>query len=139
MTAEQIVRECCSLVPNNGKLLVLTGGEPSLQVDENLVSVLHDAGFYICIETNGTHCLPSGIDWITCSPKEGSRLVLTKADEVKLVFTGNDSEQYLKLISAEHYYLQPCSCKNTTEVIDYILRHPHWRLSLQTHKYLNIR
>ena len=168
MTAEQIVKQINSLAPqpttinhqlsilntklstlnpqpstpnsNHSPLIVLTGGEPALQVDEALVAALHGTGMSVCIETNGTHALPDSIDWITCSPKQGTRLALNRADELKVVLTeGTDPEQWLQHIQADHLFLQPCSCQNTEQVIDYILRHPHWRLSLQTHKYLHIR
>lgn len=143
MTAEEIVSrgrellcECGCRVP----LVVLTGGEPSLQADTALCAALSEAfGAEISIETNGTHPLPEGIDWVTCSPKEGSEVVLREANEVKVVFTGQDVEHWHKSIRAQHYFLQPCSCGNTAEVISYILAHPHWRLSLQTHKYTGIR
>lgn len=143
MTAEEIVSrgrellsECGCRVP----LVVLTGGEPSLQADAALCAALSEAfGAEISIETNGTHLLPEGIDWVTCSPKEGSEVVLREANEVKVVFTGQDVEHWHKSIRAQHYFLQPCSCGNTAEVISYILAHPHWRLSLQTHKYTGIR
>lgn len=143
MTAEEIVSrgrellgECGCRVP----LVVLTGGEPSLQADAALCAALSEAfGAEISIETNGTHLLPEGIDWVTCSPKEGSEVVLREANEVKVVFTGQDVEHWHKSIRAQHFFLQPCSCGNTAEVISYILAHPHWRLSLQTHKYTGIR
>ena len=154
MTAEQIVKQINALTPQlstlntklstlNAKLstlIVLTGGEPALQADEALVAALHGTGMSVCIETNGTHALPDSIDWVTCSPKQGTRLALNRADELKVVLTeGTDPEQWLQHIQADHLFLQPCSCQNTEQVIDYILRHPHWRLSLQTHKYLHIR
>ncbi len=121
-------------------LIVLTGGEPALQVDAPLLTALHATGIYVCIETNGTHALPDSIDWVTCSPKQGTRLALNRADELKVVLTeGTDPEQWLQHIQADHLFLQPCSCQNTEQVTDYILSHPHWRLSLQTHKYLHIR
>lgn len=148
MTADEIAAEVQRLAPDPQVLIILTGGEPSLQADEALCTTLHATGKRICMETNGTHPLPAGIDWITCSPKEGSRIVIPHANELKIVYQGGlsdtpdsrqDVEQWAKQIPAEHLYLQPCSCQNTVEVIDYILRHPHWHLSLQTHKYLNIR
>ena len=147
MTAEQIVKQINALTPQlstlNTKLstlIVLTGGEPALQADEALVAALHATGMPVCIETNGTHALPDGIDWVTCSPKQGTRLALNHADELKVVLTeGTQPEQWLQHIQADHLFLQPCSCQNTGQVIDYILRYPHWRLSLQTHKYLQIR
>lgn len=150
MSAADIVAEVQRLSPDPHVLVILTGGEPSLQTDDTLINALRATGKTLCIETNGTHPLPAGIDWITCSPKEGTRIVLPRADELKIVYlphTQNtpsgaptqDVEQWLRLLPATHLYLQPCSCQNTAEVIGYILRHPHWHLSLQTHKYLNIR
>ena len=150
MTAADIVSEVQRLSNDPSVLIILTGGEPSLQVDDTLITALRTTGKRLCIETNGTHPLPAGIDWITCSPKEGTRIVLPRADELKIVYLphtsdtssatpAQDVEQWLHILPATHLYLQPCSCQNTSEVIDYILRHPHWHLSLQTHKYLNIR
>ena len=133
MSADEIVREALSLydIPNERrKMLVLTGGEPSLQVDTPLIDALHAAGFYICIETNGTRPLPDGIDCITCSPKmvyqsEGrsisetvyqrsglsakrSSLALKRVNEVKVVFTGTyDPEIWRSQLEAEHWLLQP--------------------------------
>jgi len=127
MTAEQIVAQMKELydLPNERrKMCVLTGGEPSLQVDKPLIDALHAAGFYICIETNGTHPLPDGIDWITCSPKmiayphphphpkgkgeKPSPLALQKVNEVKVVFTGTyDPEIWRSQLEAEHWMLQP--------------------------------
>lgn len=119
------------------KMVVLTGGEPSLWIDEAFVETLHQAGKYVCIETNGTHPIPDSLDWITCSPK-GAPVVLTRIDEVKVVYTGDeDVEPYLTL-PAQVHFLQPCSCKNTQEVVAYIQEHPQWRLSLQTHKWIGI-
>lgn len=119
------------------KMVVLTGGEPSLWIDEAFVEKLHQAGKYVCIETNGTHPIPDSVDWITCSPK-GAPVVLTRIDEVKVVYTGEeDVEPYLSL-PAQVHFLQPCSCKNTQEVVAYIQEHPQWRLSLQTHKWIGI-
>lgn len=119
------------------KMAVLTGGEPSLWIDEAFVEKLHQAGKYVCIETNGTHPIPDSVDWITCSPK-GAPVVLTRIDEVKVVYTGDeDVEPYLSL-PAQVHFLQPCSCKNTQEVVAYIQEHPQWRLSLQTHKWIGI-
>lgn len=119
------------------RLVILTGGEPGLWVDDMLIKRLHQEGYYISIETNGTRVLPEGIDWITCSPKVGINVCLNHIDEVKVVFVGQDLRPYLEL-KAKHYYLQPCSIQNTSSVIDIILHNPQWRLSIQTHKYLNI-
>lgn len=120
------------------RMVILTGGEPSLWIDDTFIDLLHKAGKYICIETNGTRPLPTAIDWITCSPKEGSPVVLDRIDEVKVVYTGQDISPYTE-IKAEYHYLQPCSCTNTEEVVKYVLRHPLWRLSLQTHKLIDIQ
>ncbi len=139
-------------------MCVLTGGEPSLQVDQPLIDALHKAGFYICIETNGTHPLPEGIDWITCSPKEGTKLALKKVNEVKVVFTGTyDPEIWRTQLEAEHWMLQPLRYNgelllesgidewaddkndNLDETVRYILTHPFWRLSVQLHKIAGLR
>ena len=171
MSAVQIVAEVQELydIPNERrKMVVLTGGEPSLQVDKSLIDALHAAGFYICIETNGTRALPDGIDWITCSPKAGespetlshavSRLALKKVNEVKVVFTGEyDPEVWRTKIEAEHWLLQPLRYTgewlishaidefeddrndNLDDTVRYILSHPFWRLSVQLHKIVGLR
>lgn len=143
MTAEQIIDEL-EQYPSN--FVVLTGGEPSLQADDALINALHEMDYVVAIETNGTHALPADIDWVTVSPKENSRIVLTEADEVKVVFTGQDVERFADEIEAESYYLQPCSHEengirtdNCAEVVAYCLANPHWSLSLQTHKLINIQ
>lgn len=140
MSAEQIVAEAVRLFPvENERFCVLTGGEPSLQADEQLVRLLHAERFYIAMETNGTREVPSQIEWVACSPKENSKVTLDFASEVKVVYTGQDIETWRERIAADYYYLQPCSCQNTEQVVDYIQQHPWWRLSLQTHKMINIR
>lgn len=118
--------------------VILTGGEPSLQEISPLVDALHTRGVRVHIETNGTRPLPPTIDWVTCSPKPGATLALKQCDELKVVFTGQDVEAIAGSIEAEHHFLQPCSCLNTRQVIDYIMQHPRWRLSLQTHKLIDI-
>lgn len=118
--------------------VILTGGEPSLWIDEAFVALLHRAGKYVCIETNGTRPLPSSVDWVTCSPKQGARLALSRMDEVKVVYEGQDIAAYERL-PAEHFFLQPCSCSNTRETVECVMQHPRWRLSLQTHKLIDIR
>ena len=128
------------------RFIVLTGGEPSLQIDNELLSALKQEHFTIAIETNGTHLLPDGIDWVTVSPKENSQIVLTQADEVKVVYIGQDVERYHSQIKASRYYLQPCSTEsngirtdNVADVVAYCQSHPHWSLSLQTHKLIDIK
>lgn len=120
------------------RTVILTGGEPSLWIDDDLIEKLHKAGKYICIETNGTRLLPDKIDWVTCSPKEGAKVVLKRIDEVKVVYTGQDLSEYAAM-KARYHFLQPCSCQNTETVVGYILKHPQWNLSLQTHKLINIQ
>lgn len=119
-------------------MVVLTGGEPSLWIDRELVELLHRAGKYVCIETNGTRPLPPGIDWVTCSPKRGGELRLAHMDEVKVVYEGQDLRPYEQL-PATHFFLQPCSCLNTAETVACVMAHPKWRLSLQTHKLIDIQ
>lgn len=135
MADEEIVAEVARY---GAAMVVLTGGEPGLWVDDALVGALHQAGKYVCIETNGTRRLPDGIDWVTCSPKEGGEVVLGRIDELKVVYTGQDMARYERMAAGQRF-LQPCSCRNTAEVTEYILRHPSWRLSLQTHKLIGIR
>lgn len=118
--------------------VVLTGGEPCMQVTYDLVDKIKATGRFVQIETNGTLVPPVNIDWITCSPKEGGKTVVINPNELKVVYTGQDMSQYDKY-SAGVYYLQPCSGRNTKEVINYIKEYPKWKLSLQTHKILNVR
>lgn len=120
------------------RMVILTGGEPSLWIDSSLVAMLHGAGKYVCIETNGTRPLPEDIDWVTCSPKQGGELRLQHIDEVKVVYEGQDLAQYESLPAA-HFFLQPCSCSNTAETVACVMQHPRWRLSLQTHKLIDIQ
>lgn len=127
----------------NGLMIVLTGGEPLLQVDEALITALHSQGFFIAVETNGTIKAPPGLDWICVSPKLGSELLQNKGDELKLVYgqEGLNPADYLDW-DFSHFYLQPMDCaaidQLTREVIDYCKAHPKWKLSLQSHKILQI-
>lgn len=135
MTVDEIVLR---VVDSPAKTIVLTGGEPSIHPLEQLVDALHAAGRRVHIETNGTRRLPESIDWVTCSPKPGGETVLSCCDELKIVYTGQDVESLAAKFDTSHLFLQPCSGKNTAEVIDYIKCHPHWRLSLQTHRLIDI-
>ncbi|HMU37885.1 MAG TPA: 7-carboxy-7-deazaguanine synthase [Pseudomonadota bacterium] len=132
----------------SGRFVVLTGGEPLLQVDAPLVRCLHARGFRVAVETNGTRPLPTGtpldcLDWVCVSPKAGADLVVTKGDELKLVFPqeGVLPAEYEGLAFA-HFFLSPMDGpnreKNTALAIAYCLKNPTWRLTLQTHKYLGI-
>lgn len=121
--------------------VVLTGGEPLLQVDANLLYELHSCGYRIHIETNGTIDYIPGlalIRWLTVSPKEN--WVLKTGDELKVVYTGQDLDQYMGIgINFKHYFLQPCSMANIDETRKAVLENPQWNLSLQTQKVLKIR
>ncbi len=123
--------------------VVCTGGEPLLQLDEPLVSALHTEGFEVGVETNGTQAAPPGLDWVCMSPKAGASPVLSTGDELKLVFpqSGAPPEGFEQL-AFSHFFLQPMDGpqrdENTRLAIEYCLRHPQWRLSLQTHKFLGI-
>jgi 7-carboxy-7-deazaguanine synthase len=123
---------------------VLTGGEPLLQLDAALIAALHARGFAIAIETNGTIEPPDGLDWICVSPKAGTELVVRRGHELKLVYpqAGIAPEDFASL-AFQRFSLQPMDgphiADNTARAVDYCLRHPQWRLSLQTHKTLGIR
>lgn len=124
-------------------LVVITGGEPMLQLDAALVDALHGRGFEIAVETNGTLPAPDGIDWICVSPKAGTEVVQRQGDELKLVWpqAGVDPEALLGW-DFHHYLIQPMDCADAgaarQAAIDYVLAHPQWRLSLQTHKLLGL-
>lgn len=129
--------------PKNCPLVVCTGGEPLLQLDDELVAAFHRHGFEVAVETNGTRPAPNGLDWICVSPKQGAPLLLTGGHELKLVYPqfGMDPES-LAHHSFQHFFLQPMDGPRREEAtqlaVDYCLRHPQWRLSLQTHKLLGI-
>ncbi len=140
LSAEEIA-DAASKFP--ARHLVLTGGEPALQADEELIEQLHNKDFFVAVETNGSLPLPEGIDWITCSPKDVP-WQLNIVDELKVVYEpGKEVENIASSFIPTHLFLQPCSYADGTSTlastIEYILHHPHWRLSLQTHKLLNIR
>jgi len=124
-------------------LVVCTGGEPLLQLDEDAVAALHAAGFEVAVETNGTLESPAGIDWICVSPKAGAPLTETHGDELKLVYpqTAAPPEEFADL-DFEHFFLQPMDGpqreENTRLAVEYCLAHPQWRLSLQMHKYIGL-
>ncbi|WP_175843951.1 7-carboxy-7-deazaguanine synthase [Burkholderia contaminans] len=143
--AEALVATIAGLWPEGEahRFVVCTGGEPMLQLDQPLVDALHAAGFEIAIETNGSLPVLESIDWICVSPKADAPLVVTKGNELKVVIP-QDSQRladYAKL-DFEYYLVQPMDGPsrdlNTKLAIDWCKRHPQWRLSMQTHKYLNI-
>ena len=125
------------------RFVVCTGGEPALQLDADLVEALHERGFEVAIETNGTVPLAAGIDWVCMSPKAGTELVVTAGDECKVVFPqeGLDPAEFESL-DFDHLLLSPMDGPDvaaaTASAIEYCLAHPRWRLTLQTHKMLGI-
>lgn len=128
------------------RLVVMTGGEPLLQLDRELIAALHGRGFRIAVETNGTIAAPTGIDWICVSPKAGAPLVQMRGNELKLVYPQAGlmpDELPWPTLYFEHYLLQPMdgplAAQNTIAAVAYCQANPKWRLSLQTHKTLGIR
>jgi len=126
------------------RFVILTGGEPGLQVDQDLVDALRKRRFEIAIETNGTQELPQGIHWITVSPKGHGELKVLEGDELKLVYPQKGiSPDHFAEMPFDHLFLQPMAGddekQNTIMALDYCRLHPKWRLSLQTHKLLGIR
>jgi 7-carboxy-7-deazaguanine synthase (Cx14CxxC type) len=123
--------------------IVFTGGEPLLQLDAELIAACHDGGFEVGVETNGTCSAPAGLDWVTVSPKAGAPFVLKAGDELKLAFPqpGLAPEKLLDL-DFRCFFLQPIAgpeiAANTRAAVDYCLRHPPWRLSLQIHKLVGL-
>lgn len=123
--------------------VVCTGGEPLLQLDEPLLDALHEQGFEVAIETNGTRSVPEAVDWVCVSPKAGAELVVSGGDEIKLVFPqpGAEPERFEHL-DFRHWFLQPMDgprlARNTQDAVDHCMRHPRWRLSLQTHKMIGV-
>jgi 7-carboxy-7-deazaguanine synthase len=126
------------------RYVVLTGGEPLLQVDADLIDALHARGFSIGLETNGTIEVPDGVDWICVSPKAGAELRVRRGDELKLVYPQDGAmPAAFADLAFERFSLQPMDgpdvAANTERAVNYCIRHPQWRLSLQTHKTLGIR
>ncbi|MDE3179319.1 MAG: 7-carboxy-7-deazaguanine synthase [Acidobacteriota bacterium] len=131
--------------PGEGRAFaVITGGEPLLQFDQELLDALHELDLEVAIETNGTRQPPDGIDWVCVSPKAGAPLVVTSGDELKLVFpqSGAEPDRFAGL-NFRHFFLQPMDGPRledfTRTALEYCLSHPQWRLSLQTHKILKIK
>ncbi len=124
-------------------LVVCTGGEPLLQLDGPLIDAFHAAGFEIAVESNGTILPPEGIDWLCISPKIDSELVVTSGTELKLVYPqeGGEPVQFENL-DFDHFFLQPMDsptvAENTVAAVDYCKANPKWRLSVQTHKAIDI-
>ena len=129
---------------SKNKFVVFTGGEPLLQLDTPLIDELKEKGFKVAVETNGTIPIPKKVDWVCVSPKVNSNLVVTKGNEIKVVYPQKNINlrKYEKL-DFEHFYIQPLDDENfkvnNGMVIKYILKNPNWKLSIQTHKYLGIK
>lgn len=148
-TAQALVEHLLTLWPqqqSTAPFVVLTGGEPLLQVDEPLIDTFHLYDFEVAIETNGTKEAPKEIDWICVSPKANAPLILDKGHELKLVYPQTDlMPDKVADLDFEHFYLQPMDDAdlqkhqhNIQTAVDYCLKHPQWKLSLQTHKILQI-
>jgi 7-carboxy-7-deazaguanine synthase (Cx14CxxC type) len=133
----------------NQRYVVFTGGEPLLQLDQALIEAVHDQGFEIAIETNGTLPIPKGIDWVCLSPKANAELLVKQADEIKLVVPQAEHTSLEDLLyrfecmDFQHRFLQPMDGPNKEENIAFAVsvcqKRPLWRLSLQTHKWIGIR
>ena len=144
-TAEELAKLINGQWPKGHKFkyVVLTGGEPLLQVDVKLIDELHNQGFEIAVETNGTIKAPAGIDWICVSPKSNSKILQITGNELKLVFPQTDADpKIFEGMIFDYYYLQPMDGPNkiinTKLTINYCQQNPMWNLSIQTHKLLNI-
>ncbi len=145
-TASQLSRKIAELWPQSKehRFVVCTGGEPLLQMDSVLIDALHEAGFEIAVETNGTVLAPAGIDWICVSPKAHAELLQTFGHELKLVYpqVGGEPGKYVKL-DFQNFFLQPMDgpgrAEATRRALAYVLAHPEWRISLQLHKILGMR
>ena len=141
--ADAVARAWPDASVSGKRFVVCTGGEPLLQLDPPLIAVLHARGFEIAVETNGTVPAPQGLDWICVSPKAGTELKQRTGDELKLVYPqlGAPPEQFAHL-AFRHFFVQPMDGpardENTRLAVEYCLRHPQWRVSLQTHKLLGI-
>jgi 7-carboxy-7-deazaguanine synthase len=129
---------------NSDRFVVVTGGEPLLQLDNELIDELHKRSFTIAVETNGTIAAPRGIDWLCVSPKAQTELRVRAGSELKLVYPQGDLDpESFTTLAFDHFFLQPKDgvdrVENTKRALDYCLSHTRWRLSIQTHKYLGVR
>ncbi len=143
-SARDLAVAAANLWPGGGKpFAVLTGGEPLLQADGALVEALHQAGFFVAVETNGTLPIPQGVDWVCVSPKAGAELVLRSGNELKLVYpqSGAMPDQFIDL-DFSRFSLQPMDGpnleRNMRMAVDYCFKDPRWSLSCQLHKYIRI-
>lgn len=148
MSETEIVDSVCAL-STKCHFVVLTGGEPTLQVNDKLIDLLQMNGFFVAMETNGTNPVPYNMNWVTCSPKEGfakgGKVRLTHCNELKLVFDDKHDVSDYNIV-ADHYYLQPCDTGIQEEndrilrkCVEYIKTNPKWKLSLQTQKIIGVQ
>jgi 7-carboxy-7-deazaguanine synthase (Cx14CxxC type) len=144
-TATELASRVAALWPEGEafRFIVCTGGEPLLQLDAPLIDALHAEGFTIALETNGTLPIPPGIDWVCVSPKADAELVVERGDELKVVIPqDNQRLSDYERLDFTYFMVQPMDnasrTLNTRLAVDWCKRHPRWRLSTQTHKYLNI-
>lgn len=150
-TAHALTEHLLALWPANQdhRYVIFTGGEPLLQLDTPLIDAMHDAGFVVGVETNGTLPAPQGVDWLCVSPKGASTVVIQHCDELKLVYPQTEAmPERFAHIAAKHYYLSPqnpphdqaisLQTETVKATIAYCLAHPKWRLTLQTHKLLGV-
>ena len=145
-TAEELSAAVSAVWPqgtDGRKYVVLTGGEPLLQLDAELIKHLHLSGFEIAVESNGSLEAPDGIDWLTVSPKAGVRLRQLHGDELKVVYPQADMDPAdFEALAFRHFFVQPkddvAKAENTRAAVAYCMAHPRWRLSLQSHKVLGI-
>jgi len=143
--ATALADQALSLWAGEGRpFAVITGGEPMLQLDEELLDALHDRGFTIAVESNGTIAAPRGIDWLCISPKAGSQVVQRSGQEVKVVWPQRELDMdEIARWNFEHFLVQPMDglelAANQQATIDFVLANPAWRLSLQTHKLTGLR
>lgn len=145
-SAVELAEAISSLWPDKsaGKpYVVCTGGEPLLQLDEALINAFHEEKFEVAVETNGTIALPDGLDWVCVSPKADTEILVTKGDELKLVYPQLEIQpEDVEDWSFQYFFLQPMDGprleENTRKTVEYCKMHPQWHLSVQTHKYIRI-
>ncbi len=150
--AEELARAIVAKFPYDAgksytRYVVLTGGEPTLQLDEELIKALHRTGCEIGMESNGTRAVPYGVDWVTVSPKAGANLVAKKGDELKVVWPqdgmGEQELEELGGLDFTYFLLQPCDNKeqkkNIQVCVDWCQKHPQWRLCIQMHKVIGVQ
>jgi 7-carboxy-7-deazaguanine synthase len=145
-TASALARHIATFWPAGSDckpFVVCTGGEPLLQLDRDLIVELHAAGFSIAIETNGTIAAPEGVDWVCVSPKHGTELKTVTGNEIKVVFPQETDPRVFEHLIFDHYFIQamdgPDQAANLKSALQFCMNNPKWRLSLQTHKLLQIR